>query len=197
MPKPFTILLLSFLLESTIGNGQKSFIDGYIITKQQDTIHGTIKDRSNGYNTRLYKKIRFRSAMSPFTKRLSPYEIKGYCKETVCFESHWVERRQNFLKTEFVNTPGSGKKVFLKVIVKGKLTLYHWEFVDDMSDTPDFVELFKRANDDYFVRASQGVLGLKKKLLSNYLQDRPDIVEKINNGDIKTAREIAEAYNAK
>lgn len=173
---------------------QKSFVQGCIITNQNDTLRGMVKDRTLGFESKVYKKIRFRSD-APFASRHNAYHIKGYCKENTCFESHWIDKRQRLLKTDFVSSAGSGKKVFLKVIVRGELTLYHWEFTDGDNLTTDYMELFKRTGDDYFVRASQGILGLKKKLLSDYLKDRPDIVEQINNGTLKTARDVAKAYN--
>jgi hypothetical protein len=46
------------------------------------------------------------------------------------------------------------------------------------------------------VRVTQGIFGLKKKLLSRYFADFPDLVVKIEKGELKSPIEIAEYYNS-
>lgn len=45
------------------------------------------------------------------------------------------------------------------------------------------------------VRATQGIFGLKKKLLSNYFKECPELVEKINNKKMKSVEDVLTFYN--
>ena len=46
-----------------------------------------------------------------------------------------------------------------------------------------------------FVRVTQGILGLKKKRLTEYFRDCPELIYKIENGELKDPVEIANFYN--
>jgi hypothetical protein len=82
----------------------------------------------------------------------------------------------------------SGKK-------RGFLTYYQWEFLDYDSFVLQWVDLFKRRDEDYFVRVTQGVLGLKKKRLERYFEDCPELMEKIHSKELRLPAEIARFYN--
>jgi len=90
---------------------------------------------------------------------------------------------------------GFRKKCFLKVIVKGYLTYYKWEFKEQESDYIWSKSLYKRKDEHSLVRVTQGILGLKKKSLAVYFQDCPELVYKIENGELKDPVEIAKFYN--
>jgi hypothetical protein len=175
--------------------GHTQFSEGYIITLQGDTIHGRVKDRSDGFRTKLYPKIRFRKP-GGLTKKLSPRQIRGYYTEASgLYESQWFEKQQRFLRMDYFSVTGVGQKRFLKVVVRGKLSLYHLEFTDFDNSAVDYLQLFRLEGDNRYVRASQGVLGLKKKLLSDFFKDYPELVEKINSGSLKSAFQVAQFFN--
>jgi hypothetical protein len=175
--------------------GHSQFSEGYIITLQGDTIHGRVKDRSSGLRTKLYPKIRFRSSKG-LTRKYSPRQIRGYYSEANgLYESQWFEKQQRLLRMDYFGVTGVGQKRFLKVVVRGKLSLYHLEFPDFDNGTVDYIQLFRLEGDNRYVRASQGVLGLKKKLLSDYFKDYPELVEKINSGSLKSAIQVAQYFN--
>jgi hypothetical protein len=58
------------------------------------------------------------------------------------------------------------------------------------------MDLFIKEGDDYFIRATQGLFGLKKKVLSDYFQKCPDLVKKIKQKEIKDPSAVVRYFNA-
>jgi hypothetical protein len=98
-------------------------------------------------------------------------------------------------KTEYLSRKGLGKQHFMKVREKGFLAYYHWEFMDQESSTIGAIDLFKRRDEDYFIRVTQGLLGLKMNNLENYFEDYPELMEKIRKKELKNPGDIAKFYN--
>lgn len=184
----FGFLLL--LLATTI-NAQNEYEPGYIILNNNDTIYGNIKDRTDD---KLFNKIRFRQENKK-TDRYSAYDIKGYKKGIYSFESLWYKEETEFLRFHYFNRGGYGEKVFLKVLVKGELSCYAKEYIQDDNFYLDYFELFKRDGENKFERATQGLFGLKKKRLTRYFFDCPNLVKKINNNSIKNPLDVVTYYN--
>lgn len=69
------ILLPLFILLTAVWNsfGQNKFIKGYIVTLENDTIHGLVKQRSDGHN---YKSCIFKDAQHDI--EYFPNQIKGF-----------------------------------------------------------------------------------------------------------------------
>ena len=193
-----SILTLNFLIASlllpTLVFGQKHYQSGYIITIKHDTVLGQVKDRKPEPFGKLYKKIRFRSNNN-IRKKYGAHQIAGYKQGSNQFESLWIDVSQNIFKANYTSVPNSGEKCFLKVIVKGYLSYYHWEYQDSESGYIDEIDLFKRMDEPSFVRVTQGILGLKKKRLTEYFRDCPELIYKIENGELKDPVEIANFYN--
>ena len=188
------IIILIVLTLSIPSSGQKGYQDGYVITNENDTLTGKIKDRKLPPFGKIYKKIRFRNK-SIFTRKFSPEQIRSYCQGELEFESLWINVSYSLFTANYSSIPGYGEMQFLKVISKGYLTYYEWESVDYESGYFDAIPLFKREKEPYFERVTQGILGLKKKRLSEYFQDCLELVNKIENGEIKNPVEIAVFYN--
>jgi hypothetical protein len=168
---------------------------GYVVKNNGDTLYGKVKDRSGEVFTRMYSKIRFKSDGYFFQKRYSPKQIIAYKTGDRLYETHWIKVRTLLLKVNYFSKPGFGKREFFRVVEKGKLSLYYSEFMDEDSSIVDYVELFKREGDYYFVRATQGVFGLKKNLLSEYFQNQQEVRDKIVSGELKTAFQVVRFYN--
>jgi len=183
---------LLLLLVATSINAQADYEPGYIILNNNDTIYGSIRDRTD---YKLFDKIRFRQENRK-TKRYSAYDIKGYKKGIYSFESLWYKEESEFFRFDYLNRKGYGKKVFLKVLVKGELSCYAKEYVDDDNFYFDYFELFKQNGENKFERATQGMFGLKKKRLTRYFFDCPNLVNKINNNSIKSPLDVVTYYNA-
>jgi hypothetical protein len=189
----FIIFLFITAISFSSCFAQKGFQEGYIITHNSDTTHGMLKDRKEGFSSKIYSKVQLKKGL--FSKKYSAANIKGYCISNTCFESIWLDKKGILFNETYISRPGFGKRVFVKNVISGHLTLYHLEYVDSDSGTIDYIELLKKSNNDMLIRASQGLLGLKKKAVISYLSDCPELIEKINNNSIKNAREVVNFYN--
>jgi hypothetical protein len=187
-----SFLLLFFIL--TEMHAQKGYEPGYVITKSFDTLPGRVKDRKDAPFAQIYKKIRFKSD-GPFTKKYNPKQLQGYVRGGDHFESHWILVNTRFLKIEYLSKRNLGREEFFKVVESGYLTYYHWEWLDQESSVVERVELFKRRDEDYFIRVTQGLLGLRMNALEKYFEDSPEIMAKIRNKELRRPQEIAKYYN--
>ena len=187
-------LIFVFLILPVLSFGQKDYQSGYIITNKNDTLIGHVKDRKSPPFGKIYKKIRFKNNKI-IKRKYGPHQIIGYKQGNNQFESLWIDVSHDFFQEKYISIPNSGKKYFLKVIVKGYLTYYQWEFKEQESDYIWEINLYKRKDEHSLVRVTQGILGLKKKSLVVYFQDCPELVYKIENGELKDPVEIAKFYN--
>ena len=182
-----------FLIIHLLVSAQKDFQNGYIITNEKDTLIGLVKDRKEPPFGKLYDKVIFKKGRKK--KKYGPNDISAYKKGNNLFESLWIEDSTYPFQGKYLGSPATGSKRFLKVIAKGYLSYYHWEFEDSESDYIDAIGLFKRENEDSFARVAQGIFGLKKKYLAKYFKDCQDLVAKIEEGEIKDPEEIVIFYN--
>jgi hypothetical protein len=187
-------ILLILLSYSSVLYSQGRFQEGYIIINDGTVLYGLVKDRKEAPFAKIHSKVRFRKN-SLITRRYGPGKIIGYKSGDRTYESLWFDSRNRFLKTSYLSKPGYGKKVFLRVDYKGNLTLYQLEWVDQESGLFDEFPLFKRQNDDYFIRVTQGILGLRKNDLIEYFSDCRELRILIDNAGIKNPEEIARFYN--
>lgn len=191
------IIIISIICFSNLQLfSQKGYYNGYVITNSNDTIFGLIKDRKEPPFGKIYKKIQVKADQKQFfAKKFSANEISEYKINNSLYESHWYYSYYNLFNEEIKSINGLGKKVFLKVITKDYLSYYQLEYYDSETDTFETIDLFKRQNEDYFVKATQGIFGLKKKKLSIYFQDYPELAYKITTKQIKTPSEVVYYYN--
>ncbi|MEM7109331.1 MAG: hypothetical protein AAF519_13990 [Bacteroidota bacterium] len=173
---------------------QNGYLSGYIVLNEGDTLFGKLKDRDVDRG-RLLNTIRFKQK-GKRVKKYSAYDLLSYRVDRVIFESKWYEEKAEFFNFQYLNRYGVGEKVFLRVNSKGKLSCYTKELIDDDSDFDGF-ELFQKEGDDFFIRANQGLFGLKKKKLANYFTDCPQLVQKIDSGEIKNTWEVTSFFNMK
>ncbi len=183
-----TFLILPFFIFS-----QKDYQKGYIVSNEGDTIEGSVKDRKQGSFGKLYKKIYFKKVRKK--KKYGPNQITAYKMGDSRFESLWIQNNNYPFQGIYSGMANYGDKSFLKLIEKGDLSYYHWEFEDSDSGYIDYIGFFKRKDKDSFVRVTQGIFGLKKKSLANYFQDCPELVSKIENGELNDPIKIVKFYN--
>ena len=202
-PYYMRIFLLVFIFFISLpGYGQreqrwlrKGYQPGYIITHKDDTSHGYLMDRTSPPFMKLFGKVRLKSNTRGLSGRFGPYQIKKYCISNQCYVSIWLDKETFFFRENYFSIEGRGRKVFLKVIFDDYLSLYHLEYLDQESSTVHYTDFFKRDDETSMVRVTQGIFGLKKKLLSEYFNDYPLLVEKINNKEITDPVEVAAFYN--
>jgi hypothetical protein len=190
----FFLLIYFIFFITNVSEAQKGFEQGFVITNKNDTIQALIKDRGYGSNGQRYRKIRVKNE-SFFSKRYSPYDIKAYSIGNDVYESFWLNASLRGLKEVIISERNVGQKHFLKLIIKGDVSLYYWEIRDYESNTFDYIELIKRTHQSEFIRASQGIFGLKSKRLIDYFKDCPELVEKITSKELKTAFDVVNFYN--
>jgi hypothetical protein len=169
----FTALLLSSGLY-----GQKDYEEGYVVNMSKDTLYGKIKDSKPEPFAVLYKKIRFKEEGALFTKRYTPDQIKGYKAGIRVYESVALEMESRLFRTRYLISPSS-PKFFLKVVHSGKLSYYHWEYLDSESQTIDYIPLFHIAGRNEMVRVTQGILGLKREFSPSTLVIVPHWYKKL------------------
>lgn len=192
------VKIVSFLILCVVSfsetKAQKGYGSGYVIKYDFDTVTGMVKDRKADPFARLYNRIRFKRN-GIFVKKYGPHKINGYAVGENVFESHWIQVNSNFFRIEYRSQKNFGKKYFLKVKENGHLTYYQWEFIDQESSTVDTIDLFKREDENYFIRVTQGVFGLKLKTLEKYFEDCPELMMNVQNGNLRNPKEIAVFYN--
>jgi len=173
---------------------KKGYYPGYIITLEGDTLTGQVKDRSNGMFTELYSRIRFKGESSLFRNKYSPEQILEYSCGGQLFESVPLREESAYFKFRYI-VDESNEKVFLKLVSRCEgLSYYHWEYIDGDNGYVDFVPLFHRNGFDQMIRASQGVLGLKRKLLIAYFQDCQQLVSAIERKKLKHVNDVYDYY---
>ncbi len=176
-------------------NAQNDYKPGFVVTNNGDTLRGKVKDRIAYPSAEKFDKIRFKSH-GFISRKYSADQISAYRSGSIDYESHWLDLQRNRFREKYISRKGEGRQVFLLVNVRsGVLNYYSLEYINQESGMIESVPLFKRPNDDYFVRVTQGVLGLKRKLLVEYFSDCPELREMIKAGKISTPNEIVRQYN--
>jgi len=187
--------ILFILFASTIVSAhaqKKGYSQGYIINLEGETVEGWVKDRSSGTFLELYKRLRFKEDGTRGKRKYSPDDILGYGLNDQHFESVPLYEETAFFKFRYYIHEDNAR-VFLKVIsINDDLSYFHWEYVDSESNYLDYTPLFYRSGCDEMVRVTQGVLGLKRKRLSEYFRDCPELVQALGK---KELNEIDEVYN--
>ncbi|MFA0960178.1 hypothetical protein AB9P05_00050 [Roseivirga sp. BDSF3-8] len=193
MQKRLLLILIPLCALLTVAHAKNGYQKGYLVTLENDTLYGEIKDRRPGTFTEIYDRIRFKKDGALFRKKYAPEEIKSYKAGDRLYESVGLETRSRFLKTTYLTGPAH-EKVFLRVIEKGTLTYYQWEYIDYDNNTVWYIPLFHKENSSEMVRVTQGLFGLKKKVLSTYLSDCPSLQQKMESKEVTTPLEVLNYY---
>lgn len=189
---PFLAILLFPLGSNELYAQKKGYSDGYIITLKGDTLRGLVKDRQPGPFEQLYAKVRYKKKWQK--KKFRPDQIRGYGFNEFHFESVAIQEDASFFRFNYKTDP-SQKPIFLKVVWRTpNLILYEWEYVEDDNNYIDSFPLFYRPQEDRWVRATQGIFGLKRKKLIPFFLDCPQLALGIQNKTIKTLKELLEAW---
>jgi len=197
MPRTLLSILSIFVFftsfSGTLFAQSNDWLPGYVVTNQGDTLYGQVRDRDTGPFGGLYDKIRLKADRGG-KRRYSPRQISSYQRGNARFVTLRIVSRTNFFKTETWVTDEGGEPRFYQVIAEGPLTLYHQEYTDDDNSMILDIPFFKREDNPRLVRATQGLFGLKKKLLADFFSDRPELVDQIQSGALTTPMQVWEAY---
>jgi hypothetical protein len=173
---------------------KKGYEPGYLITLQGDTLHGQVKDRSGEPFEELYSKIRFREEGKRKKRNYRPDQIRGYMAREAVYTSIPLREESEFFKLRYFLDPNADY-IFLQVVRRdGPLTWYRREFVHDDNSFLDSYPLFHKEGSPELVRVTQGVFGLKRKLLAGYLRDCPALVRALDTREVNKTLEVYELY---
>jgi hypothetical protein len=171
----------------------------YLSLNVGDTLFGKVEhvDRRGG-STEYYKKIRFTDVKGK-RKKYKRSDVESFQVSNVLYEGFWLS--QSSEKIVLVNPRydfdrENGERYFLRVMSRGRLSHYHLEWWEQGDAGINGMDMLLKEGDDYFIRATQGLFGLKKKVLSDYFQKCPDLVEKIGQKEIIDPSAVVDYFNA-
>lgn len=194
--KNIFIFILLILLNTSgfYASGQSEYQNGYIVTNQKDTIYGQLKDRSPEPFGKIFNKVKMKGFWI-FNKKYGPKDILSYQIGDKSYESIWYDSYTELFTIFHRSVPGKGEKVFMRLTTKGEVNLYWDEYRDPESGYKLEIPFFRKANSTEMIRATQGILGFKKKHLANLFSDCPELVEKMYDNYFKIPEEMAAFYN--
>lgn len=190
-----TVLYLSWQMSL---HGQGNSAGGYLVLAEGDTLYGEVQyiDESSVHRD-FYKKIRF-TDLSGRRSKFKRNRVTAFRTGDADYESFWLDESAEdafSFNIRYHMNHRTGDQYFLKVIQRGVLSHYELEWFEQGDAHLMSMDLFKKADDSFFVRATQGLLGLKKKVLRNYFSDCPELVGHIDRKLLKSTDEVAAFYN--
>jgi outer membrane protein W len=163
--------ILLFALFSSFISAQTNFIDGYIITNEQDTIYGMINFKTDKDNC---NRCEFKSAPNVPVKTYLPGEIHAYRFSKV--GKYYVSHPITIAHVE--------RNVFLEFLVDGTMDLYYYLDGDKSyyffeNESNQLIALTKKA-DEFVSKTQYKEDNSYKGVLSYIFRDYPSIEKKIN-----------------
>ncbi len=196
----FTITTLLLLSTQTSLVAQTSHTIDYLVLNVGDTLYGKVKHIDEGsVNPKYYKKIRFTDTHGK-QKKYKRKDISAFRVNNTIYEGFWLNQSSQkiiFLNPKYDIDPQKGEQIFLKMISKGKLSHYELEWWEQGESTLWWMDLLKKEEDQFFIRATQGLLGLKRKVLINYFSNCPELKEQIEQRQLNKVWQVVHFYNSK
>ena len=198
MKTVFTIATLLLLSTQAYLVAQTSSRSDYIMLNFGDTLYGTVKHvNQRGVSPKFYKKIRLTNSNGK-RKKYKRNDVSAFRVNNISYEAYWLSqssRKIVFLNPIYDIDAYNGERHFLRVVSKGELSHYQLEWWDHEGAGLSWIDLLKKEEDQYFIRATQGIFGLKKKALANYFFNCPDLTEQIQQKRIKDVWQVVKFYN--
>lgn len=191
------IVLALFTTQNSLFAQEGKPLD-YIVLYTKDTLYGTVAHiDEKGIHRVFYKKIRI-TLLNGKRKRYNRKKVLAFRINDSCYESFWLS--QSSQKIMLVNPmydidSKNGEQYFLRLVTKGALSHYELEWLNQGSATLWSMSLLRKENDWSFIRADQGLLGLKRKILLNYFFDCPILQEEIKNRQLTKVSQVVDFYN--
>jgi hypothetical protein len=174
--KKIYFLACLLIITSTVA-GQSSFLPGFIINPEEDTIHGYIND--HGKNSRYYKECVFKDTSGNISE-YTPDEIKGYK----------IEDGRYFLAKK-VEKDTTTKSVFLEFLLDGIMNVYQYrkpnKKVYYIEKDNKLVKLENEMKTKYFADGTVNKVPTKKYTgILKALIEEPDLYDDIDNMRLET-----------
>ncbi len=171
----------------------------YLVMVSGDTLFGTVEHiNSRSISPKFHSKIRLTDARRK-QRKFSRKGIAAFKSDGAIYESFWLRQRSRWITIDnpvYIMRKRKGEQTFLKLIEKGSLTHYHLEWWEQGESTLMWMDLIKREGDPYLIRATQGILGLKKNVLTRYFWDCPEIVRQIEFKEVSAISQVVGFYNS-
>ncbi len=191
-------IIFFMLLAPTFLYGQSKDKPDYVVLTAGDTIFGTVDYLDErGTNPKFYKKIRLTDSNGK-RKKYKTKTITAFRSSSQIYRAFWLDNSSDkivFINPIYTIDFEKGEKEFLKVITNGELSHYRLEWWEQGESLLMTMELLKKADDSFFMRADQGLLGLKRRALTKYFKDCPDLSAQIKSKTLKTVWEVVAFYN--
>ena len=172
------VLIIGILLVYTVSAvAQRDFLEGYVVLNSGDTLHGLVKDRKEGFSSRLLDCIILKHRKKRMKFR--PDQLVAYQRGGSEFHSVSFNQGNDLLGISRIRV---GQKHFLKVYVKGYLSLYEDEFLDDSQSNFDGNFYLIREDELQYLQVS--MLFFRKKMVP-YFEDAPHIARAIEDKEYR------------
>lgn len=166
-----------FLVYVTSVMAQRDFLEGYVVLNSGDTLRGVVKDRKEGFSSRLWDRIILKHGKKRMKFR--PDQLLAYNRGGSEFHSVPFNQGNDLLGISRVRV---GQKHFLKVYIRGYLSLYEDEFLDDSQSNFDGNFYLIREDELQYLQVS--MLFFRKKMVP-YFEDAPHIARAIEDREYK------------
>jgi len=175
---------------------QSKYKNGYVVTNQNDTIYGQLRDRSPEPFGKIFNKVRMKGFWI-FERRFGPEDLNSYTIGNDVYASIWYDSYNELFSIFHISTPEQGEKVFMRLATEGHVNLYWDEYRDPDSGYELEIPFFKKVNSNEMIRVTQGILGFKEKYLANLFADCPELVKRMQEDFFNTPEQMAKFYNTK
>ncbi|MEQ8476051.1 hypothetical protein [Fulvivirga sp.] len=197
LKKTSIFMLLVFSVYAT-SFAQSAITEDFLVLNSGDTLHGSVEYiNSKRVSPEFYKKIRVTDENGK-RRQFKQKDVSAFKADGKVFESYWLSQSSD--KITLVNPkydidPENGAQYFLRLIRKGELSHYQWEWWEQGESTLMWMDLLRKKEDQFFIRATQGLLGLKKKVLTDYFMNCPDLKERIEKKELDEVWQLVDFYN--
>lgn len=190
--------LLTFIQSLSLAQTTKD-ID-YIVLISGDTLRGKVTHvDEKRFSPRYLKKIRYTDTNRK-SRKINRKDILAFRVDGLIYESFWLSQSSNKFTLDnpiYTINQKSGKQHFLRLVKGGNLSHYLLEWWEQGESTPMSMDLLKKEQDQFLIRATQGVFGLKRKTLSRYFSECVELSSGIEQRYFNTIQEIIEQYNTR
>ena len=191
------IMGLSYILPSFCWAQTNLSLD-YIVLNTGDTLYGKVQHINQRKVTpRFYKKIRLINTRGK-QKKYKRADVAAFRVSNVNYEGFWLSQTSRgvvVVNPRYDIDPQNGEKHFLRVINKGKLSHYYLEWWEQGDAGSNWMDLLRKEKDQFLMRATQGLLGLKRKTLAKYFLDCPKLSQQITKRQLRKVEEVVNFYN--
>lgn len=187
------ILFVLCVLSFQVGWTQLNYEPGTVTLRNGEVLEGNVANMRLGFRDELLPRIRIKEPGRLRARKLNPRQITEYTMGDRRFLSLRVQRNNAIFQESYTVNAGNEYMIF-ELHRTGHLNILLAYFLDDdmwIQSAPYFM----KEGDDLIVRATQGIFGLKRKLLADYFKDCPQLVEFIQEKEITTPKEVAIYYN--